>query len=96
MSCVKTNLKNTRPRSHYVETETETTTNRSRDFYQCFLSSSFQEFLFYIIKHEDLIFDNILSCFENEKHQTRVLLLLELVSDAYLTKNQTEYLQSST
>ena len=25
------------------------------------------------------------SCFENEKHQTRVSLLLELVSDAYLT-----------
>ena len=27
------------------------------------------------------------ACFENEKHQTRVLLLLELISDAYLTAN---------
>ena len=27
---------------------------------------------------------NKTSCFENEKHQTRVSLLLELVSDAYL------------
>ena len=26
---------------------------------------------------------------ENAKHQTRVLLLLELVSDAYLTANRT-------
>ena len=31
-----------------------------------------------------------LSCFENEKHQTRFSLLLELVSDAYLTADQTE------
>ena len=30
------------------------------------------------------------SCFENEKQQTRVSLLLELVSDAYVTANQTE------
>ena len=32
---------------------------------------------------------------KNEKHQTRVLLLLELVSDAYLTANQTCYMWSS-
>ena len=38
-------------------------------------------FLFYIVKHEDLV-DYKSSCFENEKHQTRVSLLLELVSDA--------------
>ena len=36
------------------------------------------------------MFDYKLSCFENEKHQTRVSLLLELVSDAYLTANRTE------
>ena len=41
--------------------------------------------LFYIVKHENL-FDYKSSCFENEKHQTRVSLLLELVSDAYLTE----------
>ena len=35
------------------------------------------------------------SCFENEKHQTQVSLLLELVSDAYLTANRTDYLWSS-
>ena len=29
---------------------------------------------------------------KNEKHQTRVLLLLELVSDAYLTANRTRYM----
>ena len=33
---------------------------------------------------------------KNEKHQTRVLLLLELVSDAYLTANRTRYMWSST
>ena len=32
---------------------------------------------------------------KNEKHQTRVLLLLELVSDAYLTANRTRYIWSS-
>ena len=40
-----------------------------------------------IVKHKD-IFDYKSSCFENEKHQTRVLLLLELVSDVYLTANR--------
>ena len=49
-----------------------------------------------LIKHEDLIFDNKLSYFENEKHQTRVSLLLELVIDAYLTENRTGDLYSST
>ena len=29
---------------------------------------------------------------KNEKHQTRVSLLLELVSDAYLTANRTRYI----
>ena len=33
---------------------------------------------------------------KNEKHQTRVSLLLELVSDAYLTTNRTRYMWSST
>ena len=33
---------------------------------------------------------------KNEKHQTRVSLLLELVSDAYLTANRTRYMWSST
>ena len=33
---------------------------------------------------------------KNEKHQTRVSLLLELVSDAYLTANRTCYMWSST
>ena len=33
-------------------------------------------------------FDYNLSCFENEKHQTQVSLLLELVSDAYLSPLQ--------
>ena len=33
---------------------------------------------------------------KNEKHQTRVSLLLELVSDAHLTANQTRYMWSST
>ena len=50
-----------------------------------------------MIKHEDLIFDNKLSYFKNEKRQTRVSLLLEFFSDAYLTENRTEYrVQSST
>ena len=31
-----------------------------------------------------------------EKHQTRISLLLELVSDAYLTANRTDYTWSST
>ena len=31
---------------------------------------------------------------KNEKHQTRVSLLLELVSDAYLTANRTRYMWS--
>ena len=48
----------------------------------------------FMIKHEDL-FDYKSNCFENEKHQTRVSLLLELVNDAYLTANQTDYLWSS-
>ena len=42
------------------------------------------------------IFDYKSSCFENEQHQTRVSLLLELVSDAYITANRTEDLKSST
>ena len=33
---------------------------------------------------------------KNEKHQTRVSLLLELFSDAYLTANRTRYMWSST
>ena len=33
---------------------------------------------------------------KNEKQQTRVSLLLELVSDAYLTANRTRYMWSST
>ena len=33
---------------------------------------------------------------KNEKHQTRISLLLELVSDAYLTANRTRYMWSST
>ena len=33
---------------------------------------------------------------KNKKHQTRVSLLLELVSDAYLTANRTRYIWSST
>ena len=33
---------------------------------------------------------------KNEKHQTRVSLLLEIVSDAYLTANRTRYMWSST
>ena len=33
---------------------------------------------------------------ENEKNQTRVSLLLERVSDAYLTANRTRYMWSST
>ena len=33
---------------------------------------------------------------KNEKHQTKVSLLLELVSDAYLTANRTRYMWSST
>ena len=33
---------------------------------------------------------------ENEKHQTRVSLLLELVSNAYLTANRTRYMWFST
>ena len=33
---------------------------------------------------------------KNEKHQARVSLLLELVSDAYLTENRTRYIWSST
>ena len=32
---------------------------------------------------------------KNEKHQTRVSLLLELVSDAYLTANRTRYMWTS-
>ena len=36
------------------------------------------------------------NCLKNEKHQTRVSLLLELVSDAYLTANRTRYMWSST
>ena len=43
-----------------------------------------QNLLFYIVKHKDLV-EYKSSCFENEKHQTRVLSLLELVSDAGLT-----------
>ena len=48
----------------------------------------------YKVKHEDL-FDYKSICFENEKHQTRVSLLLELVSDVYLTANRTDCLWSS-
>ena len=33
---------------------------------------------------------------KNEKHQTRVLLLLELVSDTYLIANRTRYMWSFT
>ena len=33
---------------------------------------------------------------KNENHQTRVSLLLELVSDAYLTANRTRYMWSFT
>ena len=33
---------------------------------------------------------------KNQKHQTRVSLLLELVSDAYLTANRTRYMWSIT
>ena len=47
-----------------------------------------------VIKHEDLV-DYKSSCFENEKHQTQVSLLLELFSDAYLTANRTNCLWSS-
>ena len=50
--------------------------------------------VFYIVKHEDLV-DYKSSCFGNEKHQTRVSLLLELVSNAYFTANRTDYLWSS-
>ena len=41
-----------------------------------------------MVKHDDLV-DYKSSCFENEKQQTRVSFLLELVSNAYLTANLT-------
>ena len=37
-----------------------------------------------------LIIDYKSRCSENQKHQTRVSFLLELVSDACLTANRTE------
>ena len=40
-----------------------------------------------MVKRENLV-DYKSNCFENEKHQTQVSLLIELVSDAYLTSTQ--------